>query len=138
MTPDKDIMEFVFVERHPTPYPWCDILLVDGNRRKEAAIQRWVMDVTRAYPGAKTEFVSLSELNRRREASERQVYGLSQVISEADLKSRDFSVSQVRSSAISSWHKSSMLLIFISKSVPTDDSPLCSCVFTVSWKSWMR
>ncbi|EFW11942.1 putative type II/IV secretion system protein [Serratia symbiotica str. Tucson] len=91
MTPDKDIMEFVFVERHPTRGV---ILLVDGNRRKDAAIQRWVMDVTRAYPGAKTEFVSLSELNRRREASERQGYGLSQGISEADLKSRDVSVSQ--------------------------------------------
>jgi hypothetical protein len=30
------------------------------------------MDVTREYPTAKTEFVTLSELNRRREVAERQ------------------------------------------------------------------
>ncbi|MDU5617166.1 MAG: hypothetical protein E6054_07600 [Klebsiella michiganensis] len=46
MTPDKDIMDFVFAEQHPSGGV---TLLIDGNRRKEPAIQRWVMDVTREY-----------------------------------------------------------------------------------------
>ncbi|GAB7261562.1 hypothetical protein DZJ_23060 [Dickeya ananatis] len=91
MTPDKEIMDFVFAERHPSGGM---TLLIDGNRRKEPAIQRWVMDVTREYPTAKTEFVTLSELNRRREVADRQGLGLSQSISDADLNDRDISVSQ--------------------------------------------
>ncbi len=66
MTPDKEIMDFVYAERLPAGGV---TLLIDGNRRKEAAIQRWVMDVTRHYPAATTEFVTLSELNRRREVA---------------------------------------------------------------------
>ncbi|STQ14859.1 type IV secretion system protein [Enterobacter cloacae] len=91
MTPDKDIMDFVFAEQHPSGGV---TLLIDGNRRKEPAIQRWVMDVTREYPTAKTEFVTLSELNRRREVAERQGLALSRSVSESDLNSRDISVSQ--------------------------------------------
>ncbi|MFP1915995.1 GspE/PulE family protein [Lonsdalea quercina] len=92
MTPDKEIMDFVFAEQHPTGGV---TLLIDGNRRKEAAIQRWVMDVTRTHPTAKTEFVTLSELNRRREVAEQQGLGLlTQGVSEDDLNHRDISVSQ--------------------------------------------
>nr|WP_310615778.1 ATPase, T2SS/T4P/T4SS family [Pantoea cypripedii] len=91
MTPDKEIMDFVFAEQHPSGEV---ILLIDGNRRKEAAIQRWVMNVTRTYPLAKTEFVALGELNRRREAGERQGLGLNQGINAADLNNSDISVSQ--------------------------------------------
>ncbi|MBS1206067.1 MAG: pilus assembly protein [Proteobacteria bacterium] len=84
MTPDKDIMDFVFAEQQTSGGV---TLLIDGNRRKEPAIQRWVMDVTREYPTAKTEFVTLSELNRRREVAERQGLALSQSVNvnEADL-----------------------------------------------------
>ncbi|EPM0026825.1 ATPase, T2SS/T4P/T4SS family, partial [Citrobacter farmeri] len=50
--------------------------------------------VTRTWADAKTEFVTLSELNRRREVAERQGRGLNQGVSEADLSNRDVSVSQ--------------------------------------------
>lgn len=91
MTPDKEIMDFVFAELHATGGV---TLLIDGNRRKEAAIQRWVMDVTRTHPTAKTEFVTLSELNRRREVAEQRGLSLSQSVSEGDLDKLDISVSQ--------------------------------------------
>lgn len=76
MSPDKEIMDFVFAEQHPSGGV---TLLIDGNRRKDPDIQRWVMDVTRTWADAKTEFVTLSELNRRREVAERQGRGLNQV-----------------------------------------------------------
>lgn len=91
MSPDKEIMDFVFAEQHPSGGV---TLLIDGNRRKDPDIQRWVMDVTRTWADAKTEFVTLSELNRRREVAERQGRGLNQGVSEADLSNRDVSVSQ--------------------------------------------
>ncbi|WP_168403351.1 GspE/PulE family protein [Erwinia amylovora] len=91
MTPDNDIMDFVFAEQHPTQGM---TLHIDNNRRQDPRIQRWVMDIVRAHPDARSEFVTLGELNRRREAAGRQGYGLSQGISEADLKSRDVSISQ--------------------------------------------
>lgn len=50
--------------------------------------------ITRTWADAKTEFVTLSELNRRREVAERQGRGLNQGVSEADLSNRDVSVSQ--------------------------------------------
>ena len=46
MSPDKEIMDFVFAEQHPSGGV---TLLIDGNRRKDPDIQRWVMDVTRTW-----------------------------------------------------------------------------------------
>ncbi|WP_261641110.1 GspE/PulE family protein [Erwinia mallotivora] len=89
MTPDKEIVDFVFAEQHPGQ---GITLLIDSNRRQDTRVQRWVVNITRNHPAARTEFVTLSELGRRREASVRQ--GLA--IGEDDLKRRDISVSQDR------------------------------------------
>lgn len=91
MVPDKDILDYVFVERHPVQGV---TLLIDSNRRQDLRIQRWVMDMTLEHPGAKTEFVTLSELNRRCEVAKNQENGPDQSLNEADLKGGDVSVSQ--------------------------------------------
>ena len=87
MTPAKEIADFVFAEHHPVQGV---TLLIDKNRRQDPAIQRWAMDSAKQYPGARTEFVSLSELNQRRESA--AALGLG--VTEDDLSTKDVSRSQ--------------------------------------------
>ncbi|MFW5391524.1 ATPase, T2SS/T4P/T4SS family [Yersinia sp. 2544 StPb PI] len=70
MQPAKEIMDFVLAEDVPEG-KGAVRLVIDTNRRADPQVQRWVMDMVRAFPLATKEFVSLSELNARRE---RQVY----------------------------------------------------------------
>ncbi|WP_205951666.1 GspE/PulE family protein [Pantoea stewartii] len=87
MIPAKEIADFVFAEHHPVQGV---TLLIDKNRRQDPAIQRWAMDSVKHYPGARTEFVSLSELNQRRESA--AALGLG--VTEDDLSTKDVSRSQ--------------------------------------------
>ncbi|MGP2520246.1 GspE/PulE family protein [Pantoea ananatis] len=87
MKPAKEIADFVFAEQHPTQGV---TLLIDKNRRQDPAIQRWAVDMAKQHPGAKTEFVTLSELSQRRESAVAQ--GL--VVTENDLDKKDVSRSQ--------------------------------------------
>ncbi len=64
MKPAKEIADFVFAEHHPVQGV---TLLIDKNRRQDPAIQRWAVDMAKQHPGARTEFVTLSELSQRRE-----------------------------------------------------------------------
>jgi type II secretory ATPase GspE/PulE/Tfp pilus assembly ATPase PilB-like protein len=66
MQPEKDIMDFVLVEEVPEGAGSLR-LVIDNNRRTDPRIQRWVMDMAAAWPAVLKEFVSLSELNARRE-----------------------------------------------------------------------
>ncbi|KTS71872.1 GspE/PulE family protein [Pantoea stewartii] len=87
MIPAKEIADFVFAEHHPVQGV---TLLVDKNRRQDPAIQRWAMDSAKQYPGARTEFVSLSELKQRRESAA----ALGPGVTEDDLSTKDVSRSQ--------------------------------------------
>ncbi|MDR3430723.1 MAG: ATPase, T2SS/T4P/T4SS family [Rouxiella aceris] len=64
--PDSEIMDFVLAEEVPDSQGTVR-LVIDTNRRTDPLVQRWVMDMVRVYPKATKEFVSLSELNTRRE-----------------------------------------------------------------------
>ncbi|AUH01899.1 pilus assembly protein [Prodigiosinella confusarubida] len=66
MQPDKEIMDFVLAEDVPDGKGGVR-LVIDTNRRTDPLVQRWVMDMVSAFPMAVKEFVSLSELNTRRE-----------------------------------------------------------------------
>jgi type II secretory ATPase GspE/PulE/Tfp pilus assembly ATPase PilB-like protein len=66
MQPDKEIMDFVLIEKVPDGKGSLR-LVIDNNRRTDPRVQRWVMDQVKTWPGALKEFVSLSELNARRE-----------------------------------------------------------------------
>ncbi|MBA4823440.1 Flp pilus assembly complex ATPase component TadA [Pantoea ananatis] len=87
MKPAKEIADFVFAEQHPTQGV---TLLIDKNRRQDPAIQRWAVDMAKQHAGAKTEFVTLSELSQRRESAVAQ--GL--IVTENDLDKKDVSRSQ--------------------------------------------
>ncbi|WP_187514533.1 ATPase, T2SS/T4P/T4SS family [Rahnella aquatilis] len=66
MQPDSEIMDFVLAEEVPDSHGAVR-LVIDTNRRTDPRVQRWVMDRVKAYPLATKEFVSLSELNARRD-----------------------------------------------------------------------
>ncbi|MCI4186777.1 Flp pilus assembly complex ATPase component TadA [Dickeya dianthicola] len=66
MQPDSEIMDFVLAEEVPDSHGAVR-LVIDTNRRTDPRVQRWVMDMVKAYPLATKEFVSLSELNARRD-----------------------------------------------------------------------
>jgi len=78
MQPDVEIMDFVLAEAVPDSHGAIR-LAIDTNRRTDPVVQRWVMDMIRAYPLATKEFVSLSELNARRERQRQNNVGDSQV-----------------------------------------------------------
>lgn len=62
-------------------------LVIDKNRKSDPRIQLWVMDQTKLWPSALPDFVSLSELKTRREASESRPAGeLAQVWSPVQQK----------------------------------------------------
>src|SRR5476649_3041459 len=63
---DKEIMDFVLAEDASDGQGTIK-LVIDTNRRTDPRVQRWVMDMVKSYPNALKEFVSLSELNARRE-----------------------------------------------------------------------
>lgn len=80
MQPDVEIMDFVLAEEVLDSHGAIR-LVIDTNRRTDPRVQRWVMDRVRDYPLATKEFVSLSELNARRErqnkaGDSRGVHGL--------------------------------------------------------------
>lgn len=66
MQPDKEIMDFVLAE-NVAEGKGTVRLVIDTNRRVDPRVQRWVMDMVATFPHAVKEFVSLSELNARRE-----------------------------------------------------------------------
>lgn len=66
MEPEKEIKDFVLTE-DVAEIKGAIRLVIDTNRRTDPRVQRWVMDVIRAYPNALKEFVPLSELNARRD-----------------------------------------------------------------------
>ncbi|WP_431022230.1 T2SP-E domain-containing protein [Erwinia rhapontici] len=75
MQPAKEIMDFVLTEDVIGDQGGISLkgavrLVIDTNRRTDPQVQRWVMDMSKAFPAAVKEFVSRSELNARRERKE--------------------------------------------------------------------
>ena len=51
MQPDKEIMDFVLIEKVPDGKGSLR-LVIDNNRRTDPRVQRWVMDQVKTWPGA--------------------------------------------------------------------------------------